>query len=78
MTGKENLELKNSYYAPSTTVTDVDTGKKRSLSPTGYIQYFFKNFWTTIRKNLGTTSGSLQDVILDEALDDFEGSLKSY
>ncbi|CAG7786332.1 unnamed protein product, partial [Allacma fusca] len=74
LTGKENLELKNSYYDPSTTVTDVNTGKKRSLSPTGYIQYFFKNFWTTIRKNVGTTCESLPDAILDEALDDFEAS----
>ncbi|CAG7732158.1 unnamed protein product [Allacma fusca] len=50
------------------------TPGKTSIVPYGIHSIFFKNFWTTIRKHLETTSGSLPDVILDEALDDFEAS----
>ncbi|CAG7784733.1 unnamed protein product, partial [Allacma fusca] len=35
LAGKDRSDLKNSYYFPSTVVTDSNTGKKKSLSPTG-------------------------------------------
>ncbi|CAG7730900.1 unnamed protein product, partial [Allacma fusca] len=52
-TGKEYKQLKESYFFPSTTVLDPQTGKKESTSPTGHIQYHFKYFWSSIRQSNG-------------------------
>ncbi|CAG7825830.1 unnamed protein product, partial [Allacma fusca] len=41
LNGMEKSEMKNCFYAPSKTVTKSTTGKRRSLSPTWYLQYFF-------------------------------------
>ncbi|CAG7725414.1 unnamed protein product, partial [Allacma fusca] len=53
-TGKEYKQLKESYFSPSTTVLDPQTGKKKSTSPTGHIQYHFKIFWSSIRQSNGS------------------------
>ncbi|CAG7728826.1 unnamed protein product, partial [Allacma fusca] len=42
-----------SYFSPSTTVLDPQTGKKESTLPTGHIQYHFKYFWSSIRQSNG-------------------------
>ncbi|CAG7733082.1 unnamed protein product, partial [Allacma fusca] len=71
-TGKEWKELKDSYFSPSTTVYDPKRGTKRSLSPTGHIQYHFKNFWSSLRQGNGSFKlKSLKDPIAEE---DFENN----
>ncbi|CAG7718849.1 unnamed protein product [Allacma fusca] len=57
--------------SPSTTLTDSTTGKRRSLSPNGYIQYLFLNFWYSLRENKGQQQNSVCDTILQ---DDFQNN----
>ncbi|CAG7826535.1 unnamed protein product, partial [Allacma fusca] len=65
--GKEWKELKDSYYTQSSTIVHPVTGKKTSLSPSGYIQYHFKNFWSSIRQNNGSVKmKSTGDPIAEE------------
>ncbi|CAG7665062.1 unnamed protein product [Allacma fusca] len=51
---KKNSFSNESYFSPSTTVLDPQTGKKKSTSPTGHIQYHLKNFWSSIRLSNGS------------------------
>ncbi|CAG7833184.1 unnamed protein product [Allacma fusca] len=55
--------MKNCFYATSTTVTDSTTGKRRSLSQTGYIQYILKI--SGIRNN-GKQQAPVCDAILQD------------
>ncbi|CAG7720645.1 unnamed protein product, partial [Allacma fusca] len=70
LVGKDKTDLINVYYAHSVTVMDTNTGKKKSLPPSGYIQLFFKNFWKSIRDKGGKAIGkATADALLIE--DDF-------
>ncbi|CAG7826042.1 unnamed protein product, partial [Allacma fusca] len=73
--GKEKQELQHSFYGPSTMVIASTTGKKISLSPTGYIQIFFKNYWKATKANDSKPSESIPDSILADDFEDFTGTL---
>ncbi|CAG7818066.1 unnamed protein product [Allacma fusca] len=72
-TGKQYKDLKESFYSPSTTILDKVTGKKRSISPTGHIQYHFKNFWSFIRQTNGSAKLTQNaDPIVEENFENVE------
>ncbi|CAG7721683.1 unnamed protein product, partial [Allacma fusca] len=67
LSGKERSEMKNAFYSPSTTIVDSNIGKKKSLSPTGYIQSYFKNLWSSIREHSDDLHGaSNPDALLED------------